>query len=292
MPEPRYDIAYGKAAIPVYRHDAAPLEGVPAVPESPFTGRSNRLFAAEIDVEVFGDNFLPAYTHGDNSMVVATDSMKNFVLRSSAAWTGATLESLLEHLGRRLLDTYEAMESLRMTGRELRFDPQPGAGALYARSHDDGAEASLDLEREGDAVVIAGHRCGRTGIELLKTTGSSFTHFVRDDFTTLPERRDRPLFIHMDVGWRYTDVADAVGPARRYAPAEQVRDVCAAVFDGLVSESIQHLVHEMGLRLLDRFPQLGEVSFTAQNRTRDPVADGVYSDPFNAYGTIALTLRR
>src|SRR3954469_454976 len=126
MPDLRYEISYGKAAIPVYRHDAAPLEGVPAIPESRFTGRSNRLFAAEIDVEVFGGNFLPAYTEGDNSMVVATDSMKNFVLRETATWPGATLESLLHHLGVRLLRTYDVMEGLRLTGRELRFDAQPG----------------------------------------------------------------------------------------------------------------------------------------------------------------------
>src|SRR3954451_11428119 len=258
MPDLRYEISYGKAAVPVYRHDAAPLEGVSAIPESGFTGRSNRLFAAEIDVEVFGDNFLPAYTEGDNSMVVATDSMKNFVLRETASWQGATLESLLDHLGRRLLATYDVMHGLRVTGRELRFDPQPGSGVLYARSHDERSEASLRFERGADgAIVLAGHGCARRGIELLKTTGSSFTSFVRDGYTTLPERRDRPLYIYLDVGWRYGDVADLLEPNRgRYVPSEQVRDLIATVFHEMVSESIQHLVHGMGTRLLDRFPQL------------------------------------
>jgi len=71
------------------------------------------------------------------------------------------------------------------------------------------------------------------------------------------------------------------------------------VFHEFVSESIQHLVHEMGTRLLTRFPQLHEVTFDAQNRTRDPVVASetdervrVYSDPFPAYGVIALTMRR
>ena len=39
-------------------------------------------------VEVYGDNFLPSYTEGDNSMVVATDSIKNLVLRETGSWTG------------------------------------------------------------------------------------------------------------------------------------------------------------------------------------------------------------
>ena len=84
-----------------------------------------------------------------------------------------------------------------------------------------------------------------------------------------------------------------------YIPGEQVRDLIQTVFHQFVSESIQHLVHEMGQRLLARFSQLAEVTFEAQNRTRDLVAASpydeqrkVYSDPFPAYGSIKLTIRR
>jgi urate oxidase len=290
---PAHAISYGKAAIPVYRHDAAPLVGVPRVPESAFAGRANRLFACEVDVEVLGENFLPAYTQGDNSMVVATDSMKNFVLREAGAWDGATLESLLARVGRRLLATYPQMEGLRLAGRELRFDTVATSGVLHARERGDHGVAALELARAGGGTRVADQRSGRDGLELLKTTGSAFTSFVRDDYTTLPERRDRPLYVRMDVGWRYADPADAEGAdPSRYVPSEQVRDVCAAVFDGLVSESIQHLVHEMAVRLLARFPTLDEVSLAARNLTRDPVGDGVFSDPFPAVGTIDLTMRR
>ena len=284
MPAPAFEISYGKAAVPVYRHDATPLQVTP-IAESGFVMRANRLFAAEIDVQVFGDSFLPAYTRGDNSMVVATDSMKNIILRETQAWRGATLESLLAHLGTHFLATYEQMPRLRMTGRELRFDAR--SAVLHERSHDDASRATLDLDRTG----ITSHRSQRVGIELLKTTGSAFTSFVRDGSTTLPERGDRPLYIGLDVSWSYRDAADALGGPHHVA-GEQVRDLCATVFDGFVSESIQHLVHEFGLRALARLPQLAEIGFSAQNRTRDPYGGGVYSDPFNAFGTITLTMRR
>lgn len=289
----RHAITYGKAAVPVYRHGATPLRGLPVVPESAFTGRSNALVAAHVTVEVFGENFLPSYTEGDNSMVVATDSMKNLVLRESGSWTGATLESLLHHLGAHLLRDYPQMEALRMCGEEIRFDPAGGGDLLFARVPGDRSTAELRLERDGEGIVIAALQAGRTGLALLKLTGSAFTAFVRDDYTTLPERRDRPLYVGLDVAWRYTDPADALGadPAR-YVAAEQVRDVCAAVFEELVSESIQHLVHVMGTRVMERFPVLGEVSFDARNMTRDPVVEGVYTDPFNAQGTITLTIGR
>jgi urate oxidase len=85
----------------------------------------------------------------------------------------------------------------------------------------------------------------------------------------------------------------------RYVPAEQIRDLAQTVFHEFVSESIQHLAHEMGMRILARFPQLSEVSFEAHNRTPDPVAISdtdprakVYSSPFPAYGLIRLTVSR
>jgi urate oxidase/2-oxo-4-hydroxy-4-carboxy-5-ureidoimidazoline decarboxylase len=180
------------------------------------------------------------------------------------------------------------MEAVRVEAREHRFDPL--SGVLFAFSRDDHAVASAEV-RGGELVTA---RSGREDIWLLKVTGSAFTRFARDEYTTLPERVDRPLFIRMDVHWRYADAADAEG--ERHVDPAAVRDLVAGVFDGFVSESIQHLVHEMGTRVLERWPQLAEVSFAAENRTRDPVGeDGprtLYTDPFPAQGLITLTLER
>lgn len=292
-------ITYGKAAVPVYRAYGTPLTGIAVVPESSFSGRENTLMAIEVDVEVFGENFLPAYTDGDNRALVATDSMKNFILAKGLEYDGATLEGFLAFLGRGFLETYDDMEGMHLSGRELRFDPVQGV--LLRRSHDDRgvAEVTVDRASKGGSR-LAQLRAGREGLELLKVTGSSFTRFVRDEYTTLPERSDRPLFVHLDVHWRYAQISDATRlDVSRYVASEQVRDVVAAVFSELVSESIQHLVWEMSERLLLRFPSLAEVSFSAQNRTREPVAEHpddhrvrVSSDPFPAFGTITLTRER
>ena len=72
-----------------------------------------------------GDIFVRAYTEGDNSEVVATDTMKNFIHRESLAFAGSTLEGWLYFLGTRFLETYPQMERLRVSGEELRFDAQP-----------------------------------------------------------------------------------------------------------------------------------------------------------------------
>jgi urate oxidase len=305
-----YTISYGKMRVPVYRVYASSLAGVTPVPESAFTGRTNTLFAVEVDVEVLGNNFLSAYTNGDNSRVVATDSMKNFVLHQALEFEGSTMESFLDMLGRAFLSTYAQMEQLRLIGRELPFAATliptgaPGDFApsevLFSRSHNDYALAMLEFSRAGEDITLSAHRCGRIGLELLKVTGSSFSHFVRDTYTTLPERVDRPLFTYLDVSWRYADIEAMLKTgSKSYVPSEQVRDLVTSVFHEFVSESIQHLVHEMGHRLLDRFPQISSVTFEAQNRTPDPVAVSesdprvkVYTSPLSAYGLIQLTLER
>ncbi|MFM9107135.1 MAG: factor-independent urate hydroxylase [Chloroflexota bacterium] len=302
----QYDISYGKRRVPVYRTRATPLRGVRRIPESAFAGRDNDLLAAEIDVEVYGDDFLPSYTEGDNSMVVATDSMKNFVIRETLAYDGATLEGLCAFLGARFAAGYDQLRDLRITGRELPFTgyPLPGPGGfapsgnLLDSRRGDYGEATVRLRREANgAVTVTDHQCWRRDIHLMKLTGSAFTAFVRDGYTTLPERKDRPLYTFMEVGWRYADPADMLGDPARFVPSEQVRDICAAVFADLVSESIQQLIHVMGERVLERFPEVSEVEFTATNRTRDPFGereDGarIYSDPFPAFGNIYLKMSR
>jgi urate oxidase len=304
----RPTVHYGKGNITLYRTYARPLAGVTAIPESSFTGRANTLFAADVEVTVFGDHTLASYTEGDNSHVLATDTMKNFVLKQALAYEGSTLEGFLHFLGRRFLATYPDMQTLRLTGREQPFAdaPVPFVGGfkasevLFSRRHDDYAVAALDVERDGDGARIAAHRCGQVGLQLIKVTGSSFTRFVRDEHTTLPERVDRPLFIYLDVFWRYADPALVTGddPAR-YVAAEQARDLTQVVFHQFNSKSIQHLVYEMGTRLLARFPQLAEVSFDAQNRLWDTAFESefdakvkVYCDPRPPYGLIHLTLAR
>jgi urate oxidase len=255
-------ISYGKLRVPVHRIDG------------------EEVFACEVDVEVLGDNFLPAYTEGDNSQVVATDTMKNFILRESLEYDGTALEGFLAFLGGRFLATYPVMRALRMSGRELRFDRL--GERVFSRSDDDHGVATVELDPDG----VTAARGGRHGMMLLKTSGSAFTRFARDEYTTLPERGDRPLLIRLDVDWRYA--------ADGYVDSKDVRDHLAATFDDFVSESIQHLVHEMGTRLLADRPEIAEVSFTAENHTRDPVGeDGgrrVYTDPFPAQGLITLTL--
>ncbi len=305
----KHEIRYGKADVKVYRTHAEPLTGITPIPESPFTGRENLLVAAEIEVVVHGTQFLDAYTRGDNRLVVATDTMKNFIHATSLTARCRTLEEWLLEVGTAFLDTYPHMERLTMLGGDLPFpaaivpgeDGFDASDRLFSRDRCDAGSARLELARADDGkVVITDHESGRRDLQLIKTTGSAFADFARDEHTTLPERPDRPLYIWGNIGWRYADASHAVlGDSSKYVASEQVADLAVAVFHEFVSLSIQHLVNEIGLRMLDRWPQLAEVSFDTQNRLWDLVAESsddprikTYSDPRPPFGHIGLVLRR
>jgi urate oxidase len=251
--------AYGKDAVSVYRTDG------------------ERLFACELRLIARGPAFEPSYTEGDNAMVVATDSMKNFIHAAALEYEGDSLDDFVDEVAERFLARYQHVEEVDVRGRELVFARR--SGAVHERLYDHFPVSELVLGR--------GTRRERSGLErlhLVKLSGSAFAGFVRDEHTTLPESADRPLFVHLDVHW---------SPR---APHEHVRESLVETFADFRSESIQQLVHEMGIRLFDGFGEIESVEFRAENRTWDTGRDGegvaVFTDPRPPFGVITLTLSR
>lgn len=288
----KHGIHYGKRDISVYRSHATPLAVAP-IPESSFAGRDNLLLAGLISIDVLGDGFWPAYTEGDNSQVVATDTMKNFTYELALAYRGATAEGLCAFIGGSFLDAYAQMPRIGVHFRELPY--QSFSDRLLAFRPGD--HHAVDLVQDRGGVIDL--ESGRHDLRLIKLTGSAFARFFRDEHTTLAESTDRPLHIYLDVSWRHLDPAAASsGSGEGYVASEQVADLVRHTFDGFVSMSIQHLVHEMGVRVLDRFPQLSQVRLEAQNRLWDTSAEAtegparVFSDPKPVHGSIGLTLTR
>jgi urate oxidase/2-oxo-4-hydroxy-4-carboxy-5-ureidoimidazoline decarboxylase len=263
--------------------------------------RSAPPFAAEVSIDVFGERFKASYTEGDNTEVVATDTMKNFVYATASRFTGRSLEAYVAFLGHELLTTYPQMEQIRVTAHEVPLDAgyvHDGASDIVFRmTRGDRAVAHADFKRDGKAIAMSHPRSGIEGMRLLKTTGSSFAAFARDGYTTLPDLTDRPLTIVMDAHWQYADSRDASGEGKGHVASEIVRRELEITFHDFNSKSIQELVHEMGQRLLKAFPSLSTVEFSAENHTPDAVAEGkgdvrVFAEPRQTFGKIGLVLRR
>jgi len=293
-------IGYGKSAITIYRCDIPAQTGVISIPESGFTGWSGPLLAADVMVETTGPAFLPSWTTGDNSRLVATDTMKNFVLHRASTYSGTTVEGLAAHVGLAMLATYPDMVRLRVTGRHLPFASIGTSGLALARLPGLGMATTLTIERTGSGPAVTSVGCGLDGLRLARLRGSAFAGFPRDEYTTLPETSDRPLEIGLFVRWWYQDPADAVADdLAGWVPPDAVRDLVAAMFDGTANRSIQQLLTVMARTMLDRFGSLGRVWLEGENRVWSspalPAPDGgatVHTASLPAHGVLRVALSR
>src|SRR5205823_13843882 len=108
-------------------------------------------------------------------------------------YEGDTHEGWAEFLARRFLDTYPQMEWLRIRERELPFT-EHSEKLFEGPRRDEYAVVELEIGRDGVRSLSAGVR----ELRLVTLPGSAFADFLRDQYTTLPERVDRPLYIFCD----------------------------------------------------------------------------------------------
>ena len=270
---------YGKGDVIVYRLHR---DGNAPAGQAP-------VFGANVLMLVYGDAFWPTYTTGDNTGLVATDSMKNFIQRETFAFEGDDLADYCRFLGSKFLDTYPQAEGAQVSAIELPYAGVDGAVA-FTPAGPERATARVEIARGSIVEAAAGIR----GFKLLRLGGSAFRGFVRDQYTTLPDIRNRPVHMWLDLEWRYTDPGAAFG---RNGVTARARQIVREVFRTFESGSIQQVIYRMGTRLLDEISTLAEVHLEANNRTWIAVAErgdayGVYADPPPPYGCLGLRLTR
>ena len=257
-------------------------------------GRS-AVFGANVLMLLYGDAFWPTYTTGDNTGLIATDSMKNFIQRETLNFTGYDYEGYVQFLAETFLARYPQVGGMQVSATEIPYADlaaavPAGAAAAFVPAGPERGFARVELSRDGVVESVAGLR----GFRLLRLGGSAFHGFVRDEYTTLPDLADRPLHMWLDVEWTYAGPKDALNDGQVVSDA---RRAIHNVFAAFESGSIQQVIYQMGTRLLESFPTLAEVRLEANNRTWDTIAErgselGVYTDPRPPYGCLGLRLTR
>jgi urate oxidase/2-oxo-4-hydroxy-4-carboxy-5-ureidoimidazoline decarboxylase len=271
---------YGKGDVIVYRlnRDRKTAAGASAV------------FGANITMLVYGDAFWPTYTTGDNSGLIATDSMKNFMQREMLHYEGPDLEDCCRFLGAKFLATYPQVEGVQMSAVEIPYAALPDSDVAFAPAGPHCATARLELNRYGVAEIASGIR----GFKLLRLGGSAFHGFVRDEYTTLPDIANRPLHMWLDLEWLY--IEPAAGFSSGVVTAA-VRRIVRDIFHGFESGSIQQVIYQIGTQMLADIPGIAEVHLEANNRTWDTTVErgeelGVYTEARPPFGCLGLRLKR
>jgi len=202
--------------------------------------------------------FETAHTDGDNSMVVATDTMKN----TAYAFAKNHLDASVEHYGRALAEHF--LEA-----------PQVDAATVNIRAHHwsaidvAGTPAPDAFVRGGEGTRVATVRATRGGtsveagvedLVVMKTRRSGFSGFPRDRYTTLPETDDRLMATRITAIWRYGSPdldADATFAA--------VRSTLLEVFADHDSPSVQTSIWIMARAILERHDEVEEVRMVLPN---------------------------
>jgi len=271
---------YGKGDVTVYRLNR---DGKNPAGGSP-------VFGANILMLVYGDAFWPTYTTGDNTGLIATDSMKNFIQRETLNYTGSDLEGCCQFLGTKFIQTYPQVEGVQVSAVEVPYAALPGGNAAFSPGGPERATARVEISRRAIVEVASGIRDFR----LLRLGGSAFHGFVRDQYTTLPDIANRPLHMWMDLEWLYTTEQAAFSAGTVTA---SVRQIVRDVFNTFESGSIQQVIYQIGTKMLADISAISEIHLEANNRTWDTVVErgeelGVYTDARPPYGCLGLRLRR
>jgi urate oxidase len=263
---------YGKGDVTVYRLHRDP--GKEAV------------FGANVLILIYGDAFWPTYTEGDNTSLVATDSMKNFIQRETMNFEGDDLEPYCRFIADKFMNTYPQAEGAQVTATEMPYTSLASSAVAFAPEGPERAWSRIEITRQG----IAEERSGIHGFRLLRLNGSAFRGFVRDQYTTLPDIANRPLHMWLDLDW-------TSAPGNAVPVANDVRKIVHDVFHGFESGSIQQIIYQIGTKMLAEIPSVDEVNLEANNRTWDTIQEqgdsiGVYTDARPPYGCLGLSLRR
>lgn len=214
-----------------------------------------------VDVRLEGD-FEAVHTEGDNSRVLPTDTMRSSVYALAQQHLTGPIEGFGAALTQRFLDASPAATLAQVTLREHAWSHAPVFGRAHPHAFVGGSAeswtATVTRTRSRGLEV----RSGLTGLTVLKTRGSAFSGFLRDELTVLAETDDRILATEITAEWSYDTAADASYDQVRGT----ARAALIATFSQHESASVQHTLYAMGTALLAGCPDVGWVRLLMPNK--------------------------
>ncbi len=221
-------------------------------------GPVHRVRDLTVDVSLDGA-FEAAFVDGDNSSVVATDTMKNTVYALATEHLTGAIETFAVDLARHFLEA-EPVSSATVTIREHAWEPL-AAGGVPAP---DAFRRTGGATRTAVAAAVAGAAAvtvdgGIEDLVVMKTARSAFSGFPRDRYTTLPEVRDRIMATRITATWRHATTAD--WDARH----DGLVRTLLATFADHDSESVQHSIWVVANAMLAAEPGITEVTMRLPN---------------------------
>ncbi|KPP67328.1 uricase-like, partial [Scleropages formosus] len=168
------------------------------------------------------------YLNGDNGDIIPTDTIKN---------------------------TVHALAKLK------------GDGAQHAHAFIFSPEAwrfcDVEQYRNENPVIHSGVK----DMKVLKTTQSGFEGFLKDQFTTLQDARDRFFCTTVHARWRYNKDRNMSFDTTWKTVKDTIIEKFAGPFDrGEYSQSVQKTLYDTQLLVFSRVPEVEEIEIIMPNQ--------------------------
>ncbi|KAH9481928.1 Uricase [Psilocybe cubensis] len=243
-----------------------------------------------------------SYSEADNSVVVATDSIKNityYLAKISPHILNA--EKFALHLATFFVSKYAhiskafvEIEQLRWTRIHVAGEESPeGHPHSFFRDGDDKRIVKVEVDGSAGKDKLVGKvTAGINDLLVLKSTGSAFENFYRDEYTTLVEVNDRIFSTSVDLSYTFTNIPiaaptdekklDFVIPVQKgetgYAGSVWDEDVPARARAATLetfavdeSASVQATLYKMAQRIVAENDSVHSVTYTLPNKHYIPV---------------------
>jgi urate oxidase len=209
-------------------------------------------------------DFTAAHLDGDQAKVLPTDTQKNTAFAYAKEHGGGAIEDYALALARHFADDIASVTRARVDVDEYRWEriSVNGSGHPhdFVRSGQEIRSAAAVIDAGGPVKaqwVLSGIR----DLVVLKSTGSQFTGFLRDRYTTLAEASDRILATSLTARWRYA--AADVPWDEAFA---QVRSILLERFAVPHSRALQQTLWDMGSAVLAARDDIAEIRLSAPNK--------------------------
>jgi len=208
--------------------------------------------------------FEDAHTTGDQKDVLPTDTQKNTVFAFAKKIGISSIEEFGLALADRYLEVTPAADGARIEIEEYAWDriQVDGAGHDHSFVRSGGGVRTTVVNVDGRGADRVAHVVsGIKDLVVLKSTGSEFHGFLKDEYTTLQETTDRILATSLVARWRY--LGTHVDWDKSY---DAIRALMLQRFAEIHSLALQQTLYGMGEAVLRQHPEVAEIKFSAPNK--------------------------
>jgi urate oxidase len=223
-------------------------------------GTVHRITDLLIGITLSGE-LTEVHTTGDNANIVATDTQKNTVFAFAKQESVGAIEDFALRLGRHFVSEFAPVSRARVKVQSFQWE-RIMVGGL---AHDHAFRSAGAEQRVALAICDARAEWVLSGLQdlvLLKSSGSEFSGFIKDRYTTLRETGERVLATAVAARWRHPEV-DGVDWDSSF---EAARAGLIERFADTHSLSLQQTLYQMGAAVIGSGSGIVEARLSLPNR--------------------------